>query len=175
MRKILVIDTSMLCVWLDVPGKETCGSMDDPWDKERVDGILNKEEEEGTLFVLPLAVIIETGNHIAYSQYAWERANALCEIIKKSIEAASPWVEFAQQDVLWGPKTLRQLAVDWPEYAKAKLSLGDMTIKIVAEFYAEMGHSVKILTGDSGLKAYEPAAVPLVPRRYSDKDRASCK
>lgn len=25
MRKVLVIDTSVLCVWLKVPGKETCG------------------------------------------------------------------------------------------------------------------------------------------------------
>ena len=26
MKKVLVIDTSVLCVWLKVPGKETCGS-----------------------------------------------------------------------------------------------------------------------------------------------------
>lgn len=25
MKKVLVIDTSVLCVWLKVPGKETCG------------------------------------------------------------------------------------------------------------------------------------------------------
>lgn len=25
MRKVLVIDTSVLCVWLKVPDKETCG------------------------------------------------------------------------------------------------------------------------------------------------------
>ena len=24
MKKVLVIDTSVLCVWLKVPGKETC-------------------------------------------------------------------------------------------------------------------------------------------------------
>ncbi len=26
MKKVLVVDTSVLCVWLKVPGKETCGS-----------------------------------------------------------------------------------------------------------------------------------------------------
>ena len=26
MRKVLILDTSILCVWLKVPGKETCGS-----------------------------------------------------------------------------------------------------------------------------------------------------
>ena len=40
MRKILVIDTSILCVMLNVPGKETCGSQGDFWDKQRVDRII---------------------------------------------------------------------------------------------------------------------------------------
>lgn len=30
-NKIVVIDTSILCAWLDVPGKETCGPDDDRW------------------------------------------------------------------------------------------------------------------------------------------------
>ena len=42
--------------------------------------------------------------------------------------------------------------------------IGDATIKDVAEFYTESGVSVEILTGDEGLKAYEPKAVK-VPRR----------
>ena len=25
MKKVLIIDTSIMCVWLQVPGKETCG------------------------------------------------------------------------------------------------------------------------------------------------------
>ncbi len=29
MRKVLIIDTSLLCVWLQVPGRETAGSDDD--------------------------------------------------------------------------------------------------------------------------------------------------
>lgn len=66
MKKVLIIDTSILCVYLGVPGKETCGSESNKWNKIKVDEILKKEEEAKTTFVLPLATIIETGNHIRY-------------------------------------------------------------------------------------------------------------
>ena len=169
MRDILVIDTSILCVWLDIPGKETCGTADDLWDRTRVARFFEIEERRGTLFVLPLAAIIETGNHIAQSRKAWECAIALCEIIMKSLDSTSPWVEFSQQDVLWSRTNLSKLISDWPEYAKAKFSIGDMTIRFVAEFYSEMGYDVHIFTGDAGLKSYEPATKPLIPRRRLDK------
>lgn len=29
MKKVLDVDTSVLCVWLKVPGKETCGPSND--------------------------------------------------------------------------------------------------------------------------------------------------
>jgi hypothetical protein len=169
MHKILVIDTSMLCTWLNVPGKETCGTSNDLWDKTRVSKLLEKEERKGARFVLPLAVIIETGNHISQSQKAWDCANKLCDIIKKSLDSTSPWVAFSQQEVLWSSAELRKLANEWPNYAKARFSLGDMTIKTVAEYYAEMRYEVHILTGDAGLKAYEPQTEPLIPRRHMDK------
>ena len=35
----------------------------------------------------------------------------------------------------------------------------------VAEYYAQMGYGVEILTGDQGLKAYEPVTPVKVPRR----------
>ena len=169
MRRILIIDTSILCVWLGVPGKETCGSQDDRWDKKRVDNTLESEKKQGAFFVLPLAVIIETGNHIAQSKKAWECANALCKIIRESLDARSPWVNFSQQNVLWSSEHLYGLIDKWPEYAKAKLSIGDMTIKTVAEYYAAGYNIVSILTGDEGLKAHEPAADLPVPRRRQKK------
>ena len=165
MKEILVIDTSILCVWLNVPGKETCGTYDNLWDKARVKKVLDKEEKRGTRFVLPLAAIIETGNHIAQSQKSWECATALCDIIRKSIDSASPWIAFSQQSVLWNSENLRRLADEWPDYAKTKLSIGDMTIKTIADFYTEARYNVQILTGDAGLKAYEHKQAELVPRR----------
>lgn len=66
MRKVLVIDTSVLYVWLKVSGKETCGPSNALVTYEKVS---EKEEEKkkGTTFILPLATIIETENHIAHS------------------------------------------------------------------------------------------------------------
>ena len=37
MKHLLIIDTSILCIWLDVPGMEICGPGHDRWDKMRVE------------------------------------------------------------------------------------------------------------------------------------------
>ncbi|MEA5512441.1 hypothetical protein [Nodularia sp. UHCC 0506] len=63
MQKVLIIDTSILCVYLAVPGKETCGTDNDKWDKSRVEACFQLEQEQGTQFILPLATIIENSNH----------------------------------------------------------------------------------------------------------------
>ncbi len=55
------------------------------------------------------------------------------------------------------------------DLALQKLSLGDTTIKDVAEHYAQMGNDVEILTGDQGLKAYEPVKPVQVPRRRQSR------
>ena len=46
MRKVLIIDTSILCVWLKVPGMNSCGHADDSWDRARVQKKIQKEEKE---------------------------------------------------------------------------------------------------------------------------------
>jgi hypothetical protein len=45
------------------------------------------------------------------------------------------------------------------------LSLGDATTKNVAEFCAETGADVVIVTGDQGLETHEPTLPPKIPRR----------
>ena len=167
MRKVLIIDTSILCVWLEVIGKETCGKSDDRWDKARVDEKINIEKQNSTTFVLPLATIIETGNHIAQSaQYRRERAQELAKLMRKSAEQKTPWAAFSDQNLLWSPEKLVALSNTWMDLADQKLSLGDATIKDVAEYYAQTGFTVEILTGDAGLKAYEPLTpIEVQPRR----------
>lgn len=167
MRKVLIIDTCILCVWLDVPGMDSCGPNHDRWDKQRVDLKIQDESQIGTTFVLPLATIIETGNHIAQSpQYRDQRAKALADLMNKSADNETPWAAFSDQSVLWSPERIKVLADTWPDLAALqKLSLGDATIKDVAEFYAQINFKVEILTGDHGLKAYEPIAPSEIPRR----------
>jgi len=166
MRRVLIIDTSILCVWLDVPGKSTCGPDLDKWDKQRVNQKLNEELTKKTTFVLPLASIIETGNHISQASHSRkERGDALADLMRKSADEESPWAAFSDQSVLWTAEKLRDLADSWPALAAEKLSLGDATIKDVTEYYAQSGYAVEILTGDQGLKAYEPVTPVAIPRR----------
>ena len=65
--KVLIFDTSVLCVWLRVPSKDTCGSGDNLLTYDIVNNKIEEEKNNGTIFVLPIASIIETGNHIAHS------------------------------------------------------------------------------------------------------------
>lgn len=167
MRKILIMDTSILCVWLAVPNMATCGPDDDKWDKPRVDTKIKAEIEARATLVLPLATLIETGNHIAQAKHSRrERAVDLGELMRLSADEQTPWAAFSDQYTLWTPEKLKKLSEYWPDLAQGqKLSLGDATIKDVAEYYARMGWKIEILTGDTGLKAYEPEAPVEIPRR----------
>ena len=57
------------------------------------------------------------------------------------------------------------MAAEWPSLAKGGLSIGDATIKQVVDHYTKAGFRVQILTGDAGLKAYEPKPLAQIPRR----------
>lgn len=115
---------------------------------------------------MPLATIIETGNHIAQSKSnRHEIATEFCQKLKDVAKGVIPWAAFSEQSELWSPENLEKIASSWPSEAVSGLSIGDATIKDVAEYYARTGITVEIITGDAGLKAYEPAASPSVPRR----------
>lgn len=166
MKKVLIVDTSILCVWLNVPSMDDCGPNHDKWDQQRVTAKINEEQQAGTTFVLPLASIIETGNHIAQAGHSrLERGQALADLMRKSANEQTPWAAFSEQSTLWSQEKLLELANSWPALAAQKLSLGDATIKDVADYYAQMGCRVEILTGDAGLKAYEPPPPAEIPRR----------
>lgn len=165
-RKVLILDTSVLCCWLRVPGKDTAGSGADRWTHERIQALLAKEEQQGSTFVLPLASLIETGNHIAQaSNQRHACAQALAQCLRDTANAQTPWAAFTEQSDLWRPDRLHKLADSWPALAASGLSIGDATIKDVADYYARAGCQVEILTGDQGLKAYEPARPRIEPRR----------
>jgi hypothetical protein len=167
-KKILVLDTSILCCWLRVPGKDTAGANHDRWDFNRINHLLIAERAEGSTFVLPIASLIETGNHIAQCHgNRYELATALTNHLKATVDASSPWAAFTDQSALWEPKNLQGLADTWPQLAVGGTSIGDATIKHVAEYYSQAGYEVEILTGDDGLKAYETVKPHLVPRRRS--------
>jgi len=167
-KKVLVLDTSILCCWLRVPGKDTAGPTDDLWDHDRINGLLATEKDAGSTFVLPIASLIETGNHISQSKgNCYQLAKKLTKCLTESITSKSPWAAFTDQSSLWEAAKLQELADNWPSLAAGGTSIGDATIKNVAEYYSSAGYTVEILTGDKGLKAYETSKPALTPRRRS--------
>ena len=165
-KRVLVIDTSLLCVWLKVPSMETCGASDDAWSYDRVNQEIEEAIRDGFTLVLPLATIIESGNHIAQARSQRRHtALALAKRMRDAADARTPWAAFKHESDLWGPEQLRQLAETWPPLAEGKFSLGDATIRRIGDYYAKAGCEVRFLTADSQLRAYEPPPPPLVPRR----------
>lgn len=167
-RRVLVLDTSILCCWLSIPGKETAGPADDQWDQRRVSELLDREGREGSTFVLPIATLIETGNHIAQAPHSrYEKACELVGHLRLAAESTNPWTAFTEQSELWGVDNLNRLACEWPNLAARRVAMGDATIKFIADHYSVAGYSVEIVTADAALKAYEPRKSSAVPRRRS--------
>lgn len=165
-KKVLIFDTSVLCVWLRVPGKETCGPEDNRLNYDVVNAKIEEEKKQGTTFVLPIASIIETGNHIAHS--TGDRhvvGHAFADIISATADQISPWAAFTEQSELWKKENLKVLAERWKESVISGQSLGDASIVDVANYYASAEFDVEIFTGDKGLKAYEPSTPMVKPRR----------
>ncbi len=170
-KKVLIIDTSMLCVYFEVPKMDICGSDDDKWDYNRVNEKIELEVANNTTLVLPLATIIETGNHITQAKTGNKLtlAKKLTDIMRKSADAQTPWATFSVQPDMWNGEKLKELANNWESLVVQGTSLGDSTIKDVADYYSGDNWEVEILTGDKQLKSYEPLKpttleIP-VPRR----------
>jgi hypothetical protein len=170
MRKVLLIDTSLLCVWLQVPGKETAGN--NKWDFESVNDKIKLEIEKGTTLVLPLATVIETGNHIAQAKTGdkWTSAEKFAEIMIFAADETSPWAAFREQIVLWEAEELKKLAATFPKQAVQNTSMGDASIVVLGWYYHQKGFHVEFLTDDSGLKSQEPPP-PTTPTRRSSRKK----
>ena len=164
MRKVLVIDTSVLCVWLKVPVKETCGPSNALVTYEMVSEKIEEEKKKRTTFILPLATIIETGNHIAHTSGDKKSlGEEFAQIMIDSADEKSPWAAFTEQSSLWNPENFKKLAEKWKTTVIGGQALGDASIVEVVTYYTDLGYEVEIFTGDEGLKAYEPTVE--IPRR----------
>jgi hypothetical protein len=169
MRKVLIIDTCLICVWLQVPGMEICGSDNDRWDYERVDNKIQQEIAKSTTLVLPLATVIETGNHIAQARAKkYETAVAFAKIMSCAADETSPWAAFSDQIVLWEATALKDLATKYPTLAAQRTSMGDASIVELGWHYYHKGYQVEFLTADEQLKAQQPP-LPTPPSRRSSR------
>lgn len=163
---VAVVDTGVLCCWLEIPGKETAGSGSDRWNTERarteIDGIIKRS---GTL-ILPLSVTIETANHIAQANRARRaKAQQLFDRVVASLNGTHPWKRFDESQRLWTNKWYTQAQQAWPEFADRGIGLADYSIAGISRYFFELGSEVVTLTTDRMLAAEVGHLIPVTHTR----------
>lgn len=99
--KVTMIDTSVLCELLDVPGKSATG------DAHRAE--LDGRVRDGERFVIPITAVVETGNHIAQAKVGDRRAAAR-RLIELLLEAVRGDGRFELHEVAWDEAFIVALA-----------------------------------------------------------------
>ncbi|MBR4984891.1 MAG: hypothetical protein IKY83_04045 [Proteobacteria bacterium] len=144
---ICILDTSIFLEILNVPDKAT--------QHQKIVSDLKTKLEQNESFLLPMATIIETGNHIAQNGDGTIRrsiAQKFVEQVKKALEGESPFkvIQFPQREdmALW----LEQ----FPDSAMRGSGLGDLSIVQDWEKMCRKNphHHVYIWSLDNHLSSY---------------------
>jgi len=150
MQTVYFIDTSILLNILEVP--------DFDQDRQTVMKEMKDKVKAGENFILPIATIIETGNHIAHigdGRLRRNRAQKLSDMLDSIIHNRSPWV-YNKSEI--SDEELLNISQKFPNYAEQQeMGLGDLSI--LAEFARyKKKHSkfinVKLWSLDKHLKAF---------------------
>lgn len=143
---------------------------EDPIGHDDVEAKIQAEIANGARIVLPLATVIECGNHITQIKGADPKKyiDMFADFILKSIEGQEPWDIFTNQTILFEEENFKKLVETWRELSMSGISMGDASIIQVAMHYDSKNFTVEIYTGDTGLKAYQPAPQKeILPRNKS--------
>jgi len=153
--EVRFVDTSVLCNLLAIPGK--CQR------EEEVRAELDQLVSAGVQLILPIATIIETGNHIVQvgDGHARRRcAASFIELLRATAEGALPWVVHA---VAWDERMILLLCEgsrntgSFVEVAAAGvLGAGDVAILAERDMFARRTAAlhVGVWTHDARLAAY---------------------
>jgi hypothetical protein len=119
MREVAIVDTSIFCNVLDIPHMNG--------EKKKVIEELKEFLENGTTLLLPMAVVYETGNHIAQLSDGNNRrryAEIFVEQVKKAITGEAPW------QVMQMPTTeeIGEWLSGFPDSAMRGAGMGDLSI-----------------------------------------------
>ncbi len=154
MKSIALVDTTIFCNVLNIPRRnQNCKSV-------RVQ--LREYIEDNVTLFLPMATILETGNHIAQIKHGGMRriaAKRFVEQVKHALDNAPPWT--VPQPLL-NPDTLREYLDEFPDSAMRGLGLGDLSI--IKEFERQCtlytARRVFVWSLDNHLKSYDRAPDP---------------
>jgi len=130
--------------------------------EEELLSIINRSET----LILPIASIIETGNHIAHigdGNIRRTTAQRFAQYLMDTADNTAPW---SLINLEWTPDDLRKFADIFPEQAMRRVGFGDMSIIDAYNDYIERtpGVSVRIWSTDDHLMAYRHEA-PEIGRR----------
>jgi len=145
---ICLIDTTVFCNVVPVPGLDQ--------DREDVCAQLRAHVQDGVTLLLPVAAIVETGNHVARNRDGnVRRATAVkfVRMVKQAIEGETPFTPTPFLE----PAGLLQWLDEFPQFAMEGMGLGDLSI--VKEWEAQCrrfpGRRVFIWSLDRHLASYD--------------------
>jgi hypothetical protein len=158
MEEAIFLDSSVLLNILDVPGKNNKR----PTVLPRFQALCGSGSH---LLVIPMAAVLEVGNHIAQiSDGAVRRllAERLVTFLRMSMQGAPPWVV---SGAVWDTAFLHDLVEGSPprpnlvELATQGIGAGDASILLEAQRYRERvdlpsGLPLQIWSLDEGLQSY---------------------
>ena len=118
-KAVAIVDTSIFCEFLNIPTMNNS--------REKVFNKSQKLVNNDTSFLLPMAAVYETGNHIAQLSDGGNRrrfAEAFVLEVQKAINGDAPWI------VLQVPmlEEIRMWLNKFPDSAMRGVGMGDLSI-----------------------------------------------
>lgn len=148
MKAIVLVDTSIFCEVLEVPGM--CSR------SEATRAELRQRIERDEWLLLPVPTIVETGNHIAQNGDGRQRRQAAERFVLqvgKALEGSSPFKPTSPMDL----DVLRIWLEEFPDHAMRGVGLADLSIIKEWERERELnaGRRVVIWSLDQHLSGYD--------------------
>jgi hypothetical protein len=157
MAEVVFVDTSVLLNVLDVPGKNS--------DRSTVMTDFKALLVGNATLVIPVAAVVEVGNHIAQLPSGSDRrtrASRFCDFLDRSLRGEAPWVV---SGVPWDGSFLSRLINGdgglpaLTELCVSQVGSGDASILLELSSYRERADipsamPVRLWTLDAGLAAY---------------------
>ena len=119
MSAIYIVDTTVFLNILDVP----------EWNQDRNTVLADFKDriEAGSRFHVPVAAIIQTGNHIADVTNGHHRrrcAEKFRDMVEKALKREGPWVVTQMPDA----QKIRKWLAQFPDYATQELGIANISI-----------------------------------------------
>lgn len=151
MASVHIVDTSVFCNLLDIPGKNQ--------DRNQARDDLEKYIEQGGTLLLPTVAVYETGNHIAQCDDGRVRrqlAERFSDWVSKALAGDIPF----QPTLIHSAEEMARWLGEFPKHAQAKIGLGDLSIIKLWESQCELNPArrVRIWAYDDHLQGYDQAA-----------------